>query len=388
MEAIRKAILACMQNCTPDDDLVASLKGIVEQEGIQACRIIMEMVAHRDFESEEAARHWDKIQIHQAELSALLARPVSLPVAVCDYLHWVEKTIGYPKLIDVNKFEELFTQARRDFLTGLYNRQEFEEAISREIARGKRHERKVSLLFIDLDSFKMLNDQYGHLAGDSALQHLARIIGESKRLEDMVARYGGDEFVMLLPDTSKEEALRFAERFRKMVESNKAIYNSHFLSITISGGVATFPDDAQEVVKLIQFADHALNVAKRQGKNVVLGYKKEARKFLRLPYVEKVRGTALSGKQNIVLRAESKNLGSGGILLENTFPVHVGSSVEISIVLDGRTVTVLGEVVRTDQLATDRFAIGVSFLEKQESTKIVLDRYVLNSLMQSTRAYQ
>jgi hypothetical protein len=204
----------------------------------------------------------------------------------------------------------------------------------------------------------------------------------------MVARYGGDEFVMLLPDTSKEDALRFAERFRGMVESRKAIYNSLFLSITISGGVATFPDDAHDAVKLVQFADHALNVAKRQGKNLVLGYKKEARQFLRLPYVEKVNGTASSGKQNIVLRAESKNLGSGGILLENKFPVHVGSSVEIGIVLDGKTVTVLGEVVRTDQLATDRFAIGVSFLERQESARIVLDRYVLNSLMQSTKACQ
>jgi diguanylate cyclase (GGDEF)-like protein len=388
MEEIRKAILACMRNCTPDDDLVASLKGIVEQEGGQACKIIMEMVAHRDFDSEDAVHHWEKIQSHQAELSRLLVRPVSLPVAVCDYLHWVDKSIGYPKLIDVNKFEEIFTQARRDFLTGLYNRREFEEAIRREIARAKRYDRKVSLLFFDLDSLKKLNDQYGHLAGDVALQYLAKIIGENKRMEDMAARYGGDEFVMLLPDTSREDTLSFAERFRGMVESRKITYNGHVLSITISGGVATFPDDAYDAVKLIQFADHSLNVAKRQGKNLVLGYKKEARKFLRLPYVEKINGTALSGEKNVVLLAESKNLGSGGILLENKFPVHVGSLVEIGIVLDGRTVTVLGEVVRIDQLATDRFDIGVSFLEKQESAKIVLDKYVLSSLMQSTNTCQ
>ncbi|NTW89202.1 MAG: GGDEF domain-containing protein, partial [Desulfobulbaceae bacterium] len=127
-----------------------------------------------------------------------------------------------PKLIDVYKFEEIYHQARRDFLTDLYNRQEFEEALTREIARAKRYGRKVSLLFYDVDSFKKFNDQYGHMAGDKALQYFGKNLGERKRAEDIVARYGGDEFVMLLPDTKKEDALGVAEKLGSFVFKLKA----------------------------------------------------------------------------------------------------------------------------------------------------------------------
>ena len=225
------------------------------------------------------------------------------------------------------------------------------------------------------------------------MQSLAEIIDNNKREEDIVARYGGDEFVMLLPDTKKEDALGFAERFRVMVESRKFTFNGLFLPITISGGVATFPDDAKDVVKLIHCADHALHVAKREGKNLILVYKKDVRKkdvrkFVRLPYFEKINGTTLSDGKNVVLLAKSKNIGVGVILLENKFPVHVGALDEISVVLAGKAVTIRGEVVRTDPQKTDRFDLGVSFLEKQESAKIVLDNYVLNSLLQSENSCQ
>ncbi len=388
METVRQAVLECMRNCTPDDDLISSLNAVIEQEGKWACKIIMKLVAHRDCDIQDSARHWGKILAHHAELSQVLARSVSLQVAVCDYFHWIDKSISYPMLIDVHKFEEISKQARRDFLTGLYNRQEFDEAIKREVARAKRYERKLSLVFVDLDSLKKLNYQYGHLAGDKALQRLSQFISKNKRLEDIISRYGGDEFVILLPDTGKEEALSLTERFRKMVEHRNISYDGHSLQITISGGVATFPEDAQNSIKLIQCADHALHVAKREGKNVVLAYKKEARKFVRLPFYEKIKGTTLSGKENTSLSAESKNLGYGGMLLENKFSIHVGSVVEICIVFGGETVTLRGEVVRTEPLTEDRFNIGVSFMEKEESAKIFLENYMLNSLMQNSNFMQ
>jgi len=382
MEAVRKAVLACMRNCTPDDDLISSLNSVVEQDGEGACKIIMEMVAHRDCDHQDAARHWEKIVAHQAELSRIIGRSVGLHATVCDYFHWVEKSIGYRKLIDVHTFEEIFNQARRDFLTGLYNRQEFEEMLKREIARAKRYDRKVSLLFFDVDSFKKLNDQYGHLAGDKALQYLAKILGEKKRLEDMVARYGGDEFVVLLPDTQKKDALGLAERLRERINSRKITMNGYQLPLTISGGVATFPDDAQDAVKLIDCADHALQVAKRGGKNSMLSYEKEVRKFVRLPFTRKIKAKATSGNKEVPLSTESKNFSGGGMLLENKFSVDLGSVIEIRIVLDGKAIAIMGEVVRTDQLATNRFDIGVAFLENQESVQLVLDNYVLDSIRQ------
>lgn len=388
MEAVRKAVLACMRHCTPDEDLISSLNSVIEQEGKGTCKIIMEMVAHRDCDHLDAVNYWEKIVTHQSELSQTLGRSVGLHAAVCDYLHWVDKSVGYPKLIDVHKFEEIFNQARRDFLTGLYNRQEFEEVFRREIARAKRYDRKVSLLFFDVDSFKKLNDKYGHMAGDKALQHIGEILGGKKRLEDIVARYGGDEFVMLLPDTKKEDALGLAERLREGMDSRKIDINGYQLSLTISGGVATFPEDAQDAVKLIRCADHALQLAKRGGKNSILSYEKEGRKCVRLPFPVKIKAKVISGKKKVALSTESKNLGVGGILLENKFSVDVGSVIEIRIVLDGKAVTLQGEVVRTDQLATNRFDIGVSFLKKQESVQLVLDNYVLNSLRQYTNPCQ
>lgn len=149
--------------------------------------------------------------------------------------------------------------AVRDGLTGLFNRRYFEQLLVSEFARLKRHATAFSLMMVDIDDFKNYNDTKGHPAGDELLRKAADVLRNSVREIDSVCRYGGEEFVITLPQTDKKGSAIVAERLR--VQAN--IY----LPTTISIGVATFPDDAQESFELIQKADVALYQAKHTGKN-------------------------------------------------------------------------------------------------------------------------
>jgi diguanylate cyclase (GGDEF)-like protein len=156
-------------------------------------------------------------------------------------------------------------------LTGLYNHRYFREALEQELSRADRHKRPFSLVFMDVDHFKMFNDSNGHLAGDEALKGLSKIFRENKRASTIVARYGGEEFVALLPETSKDKALEYAELVRGRVEAARfRDYEGRELGkVTISLGVSTFPDDGTNTKILMEYADRALYKAKEAGRNRV-----------------------------------------------------------------------------------------------------------------------
>jgi len=379
MDAIRKAVLACMENCTPADDLVLSLNTVISQEGEYACKIILEVLTHLDFDTRTAVGHWREIVSHQQHLSAALGRPVNLPVTVCDYFHGLNQGIGFPKLIDLNEFEKIVHRNQRDFMTGLLNREAFEQAFRQEFARAVRHKRKLSLLFIDIDSFKKVNDEYGHMVGDTLLRSLGKVIAAGKRQEDLAARFGGDEFVMLLPDTKKNDALVLAERLRATVAAEKMDCEGKSLQVSLSCGGATFPDDAADVGSLMQCADHALYRAKRGGKNSVRFHKLDSRNAARIPYVKQIKWKSLREVSEAAILAESMDICADGILLVNNRAVQIGSVIEVDLDIAGENKAVQGRVVRSQQLALDKYAVGVSFLERQEAVNRVADNYVLNS---------
>lgn len=265
MDAIKKAVLSCLRDCGPEDNLEGALTRIIEREGDVACKVVLEVLTHFDFDIRTAVCHWQQIVAHQSTLVEALQRPVPLAVAVCDYFQWVKKTIGFPKLVDVSRFEEICYRNQHDSLTGLHNRESFEEALIHEMASAKRHGQMLSLLFMDIDSFKVVNDTHGHLVGDRVLRAVGEILLSSKRAMDLAARYGGDEFLLLLPDTDKREALILVERIQAKVAGYALEGAGHPFGIKISGGVATFPDDAAEVMALKQYADEALYRTKRRG---------------------------------------------------------------------------------------------------------------------------
>lgn len=158
--------------------------------------------------------------------------------------------------------EELEQLALTDGLTGLANNRAFWEALHRELARARRFNQPLSLLVLEIDKFKQVNDTYGHLKGDEALRSLARILGGTCRKMDIAARFGGDEFALILPQTSKEDAARVAQRLRERLEQYRL--DGH-LQLTLSMGLAAFPEDGVTPNALFSVADYAMYRIKERG---------------------------------------------------------------------------------------------------------------------------
>ena len=169
------------------------------------------------------------------------------------------------------KFRE---EAKKDSLTGLNNVRQFDEILNDLASKAIKNGEKLSILVIDIDHFKLINDTYGHTVGDSVLNGLGKILISSCRSIDIVSRVGGEEFTILLPCCSHEKALEVAERVRSEVEKHKCILSNKIeISITISIGVATYPDMVTNPNELVHKADEGLYMAKRSGRNKVCSVK-------------------------------------------------------------------------------------------------------------------
>jgi diguanylate cyclase (GGDEF)-like protein len=165
--------------------------------------------------------------------------------------------------------------ALQDPLTGLYNRRHFEERLGSELASAQRHGRPLSLLLVDVDHFKQVNDDHGHLAGDEALKMLAFVLRGAIRKEDVLARFGGEEFVVLARETALAGARALGERVRKAVERSRCAWQGSDLALTVSIGVTVSIGLAEFVAgrserELIEAADRALYLAKQSGRNRVI----------------------------------------------------------------------------------------------------------------------
>lgn len=166
--------------------------------------------------------------------------------------------------------EKLRDQSLRDPLTGLFNRRFFEESLDRELRRATRKKSSLALLFIDIDHFKKFNDSFGHDAGDMVLQEVAEVFREHFRSEDVVCRFGGEEFAVLLPDSGSTDAYRRAEELRAKVESRRLEFRGRSLDrVTISIGIADVPEHAATPEELLRAADQSLYFSKRTGRNRV-----------------------------------------------------------------------------------------------------------------------
>jgi diguanylate cyclase (GGDEF)-like protein len=162
--------------------------------------------------------------------------------------------------------------SRTDRLTGLYNRGHWEESLKGAYARHQRHGNATSLVMLDIDNFKRINDTYGHLAGDKVIEEIARLIHEHARETDVAGRYGGEEFAVVLSDTDKTNGWVFAERLRKAVEGLEVLHNGQSIRFTISLGVADLSQPSINYADLIAWADHALFASKKAGRNRVSVY--------------------------------------------------------------------------------------------------------------------
>ena len=174
---------------------------------------------------------------------------------------------------------ELVKTAICDELTGLYNRKYLHHRLDAEISRAKRYGTSLSCLLLDIDYFKIVNDMYGYDWGDILLRKIAQMLSALVRKEDVLTRYGDEEFIIILPETTEQQAMIFAERFRKDVEKMEFIpaNEEERHPITISGGISSFPCMEamdENANTLIRYAEHALYNAKQSGKNKIVEFSK------------------------------------------------------------------------------------------------------------------
>jgi two-component system cell cycle response regulator len=178
---------------------------------------------------------------------------------------------------------KLAESALQDPLTGLSNRRHLEERLSAEMAAAHRHARPVSVLLVDVDHFKVVNDRHGHLAGDEALKMVALVLRGAVRKEDVLARYGGEEFVVVARETALAGARALGERIRRAVERSRCAWQGQDLAVTVSIGVAVTVGagplaPARSERELLEAADRALYLAKQGGRNRVIATGLEARR--------------------------------------------------------------------------------------------------------------
>jgi diguanylate cyclase (GGDEF)-like protein len=220
-------------------------------------------ITHEVFEKQNAFKLWNEIIEHKNYLSSVLNRNVEITVATLDYLSNIKKELSKPQLIGETFIGKIAELSSVDPLTKLFNRQHLKQVLDNEFIRYKRYKIAFSIVFIDIDRFKNVNDTLGHKAGDDILISVTNSITSDLRDLDICTRYGGDEFVLVLPHTNQSKAYEIAERIRKKVETH-----SYKLSnITLSMGIACCPYHANTLETLMAEADKAVYMSKDKGKN-------------------------------------------------------------------------------------------------------------------------
>jgi diguanylate cyclase (GGDEF)-like protein len=379
MRSIRDQLLDIFEQFSDDDaGLIETLHGLIAKEGKGVYTFIFQILTNLDLHPAEAEKHWQRIISNCNDLSNAIGREVNLRTAVCDYFCSINKSLHNPKIIEIYLFEKVLKSSTFDNLTGLLNRNTFDETLQREVSRAKRHDSSLTLLFIDLDDFKNVNDTLGHLAGDEVLKKVAHLIMVEKRSEDIAARYGGEEITLLLPETSKADGWLIGERIRKKVEEIQISYEGQNINITLSAGIASLPIDATDDITLLKSADLAMYRAKSFGKNNISFFSMDKRRDIRVDYNIAVEIQELGIQIKPVLTATMKSLSIGGILLESQDSLEIGSKIQINITFDStKPLLIIGTVIRSDKMDSSKYETSIAFLDSDKVVKNEIASYLI-----------
>lgn len=247
-----------------------------QMDGLEACRLIKDDAATRDIPVIFLSAR-DETDVKVSGLSLGANDYISKPFKAEELMARVHVAMRLKRERDQlrTRVEEAEAdrelareKAIKDSLTGLLNRHEMLHSLAREHAETRRYQRPLACLMFDLDNFKTINDTYGHAAGDAALRQVAQALSETVRRSDMLFRYGGDEFLALLPETDLSGAAALAEKIRANIESREIADGSNTFRLTVSVGAATLCEGESENDLVIR-ADAALGTAKTKGRNRV-----------------------------------------------------------------------------------------------------------------------
>ncbi len=382
MDTLRAAIID-LRNSTADDDVF--IKGLIqlqEEHGPIVCKVIFQTMTSLDIPRNIAVECWRNVLQHRQELGLILDRKVDLMTAMCDFLRNSTNYLVNPRLVDVSTFERVIHETMYDGLTGLCNRLYFDAAYKHQLSLTKRYHTDLSILFMDIDNFKELNDTLGHVVGDIALKRIGAIIQNAKRESDIAARFGGEEFVLLMPHTESLNAFILGERIRKEVEQEKFSVHGQRFRMTISGGLASYPLNSNDPKTLLEMADCATYLAKGAGKNNIAIYKKDQRRYLRVKLSQPVLVKELGFVDSKVYAGISKDICIGGILFENDAPLPIGATIQISVPINGdNPLLLIGTIVRVEAFGEKSYEIGmtISFKEMEKIANTEIAQFLKGS---------
>lgn len=315
-------------------------------------------LAHLSFEPEEAKRHWERIFEHRAEMQRRLGSAIDVRVALLDYFVQVHRELENPKIIEMRLFERAEDSIYRDELTGLFNYRYFSQHLPREIARSQQLQTPLSLVMIDIDDFKGYNDRNGHDIGNTALAIVATLLAKALGQCETAVRYGGEEFAVVLPSTSKPTALELASGLRRSVERHRPEHDGEPIErLTISLGVATCPADAIGSGELIRCADQALYAAKGDGRNRVRPYGDSTRSYRRQDASVPCRFRTFEEDYR---SGTITSIGDGGLLLIAKERLPEGTLVDVDgVSSDSESFTALGRVIRSEERPDGKVELAI-----------------------------
>ncbi len=347
-----------------------------QDHGTEIYRHLLFVLTHLDFSGRKAKTHWKNLLSDWEELARKAAATIDLRVVALHYFLQVQKQLKNPTVVEIKFLQETKGSAVLDELTRTYNYRYFQDRIAQEIKAVHRYGRGLSLIMIDIDDFKKFNDRNGHLAGNVALKKIAQVFKRCVRAVDVVCRYGGEEFAIILPETLRKGALAAAEKIRMKVEKAPipGKETKPRKTVTVSLGVAAVPTDASNAEELIERADAALYRAKASGKNRVESFSDERRDFAR--YEASLSGS-LRALSEIALPLKTSNVSQGGFLFYTTQTLAVGSLLQLDLSLPGqrKSLPCTARIVRVVEREHD-YEVGVKIIHLDGRDLHRLNRYL------------
>lgn len=325
---------------------------------------LISVLCDLDLSDEQAKGLWNRAETHRSELQAMISRNVDVRLSLMDLLI-ADVSLGTnPKISDVVRDEQRRRDAFHDEVTGLHNRRYVMSCIARELSRSTRYGLSFALVFVDLDNFKEINDSFGHATGDEVLRAFAGHLRSMLRAEDVAARYGGDEFIVLMPRTDSEGAEHFA---RRLLDSAGELARHITAGVGFSAGVASYPADGSATEEIIGAADRRLYAVKAAGGGSV-ELEGDKRRYDRYPAGFPVEVDLGEGNP---LHASTRDLSAGGMSIETEERIEVGRTLQLRIhsSRERKTYSVSSKIVWMREIPErSRYRIGTMYRHRDEET--------------------
>jgi diguanylate cyclase (GGDEF)-like protein len=367
------------------DSFVSSDEAMVNQ--ISKVIAEREIIPEALLEKCKDIKDWNVILEHQKFLKESTHRDISIQSALLDYILNTAERTSEGKGMELSAAQRTSYSSIIDPVTGLYNSKYFNLILEAELKKAKQYSLSLTLMILDLDNFGNYTALYGHETGDIALNETAVVLKKNCRKEDMIFRLQKNRFAIILLNISREESHKLGERLRINIEQHqfKGADKLPHKRITISGGIAIYPDDGRNSQTLIIAAEEALNTAKQSGKNRILEYSIKRRKSPRIN-IEIPGKYQIEGRNDLKPQSISlKNISESGVLITAPSDIPLGGTNILTFKLPtGYMIKVKGETVRISKKEGERqMSIAIKFTEITSLDLLSIRNFIEQQLLKS-----